>query len=348
MDVRTCGINLNCWYVVALSSEVTTRPLGVNLWYLSIVLYRDSSGKVHALEDHCPHRHVKLSTGKVIKNALECAYHGWQFDETGRCISIPYLQDNQKLSSCRIQTYPVQESDGFIWLFPGDKQGLTSQPKQPLKIPEWEHLNYVGTVSSIECRGHFSFLIENLMDMYHGHLHNDYQPWTAAQLIELSRDNHQVKAIYEAQSYYKINKIWSIAQLFIPKFRTLHPEKLTVTYDYPHWRSTLGEDFKIYCLFCPINLTKTRAYLVHFTSLNAFWRLHKLPIQFRRFVKNLFWGSAQKMLDGLVQQDIQMIEQEQRAYLQNKSHKSYEINPTIGQVQKLIKQQVEFSQQNSP
>ncbi len=85
---------------------------------------------------------------------------------------------------------------------------------------------------------------------------------------------------------------------------------LDVSYIYPHWVSTLGKDFKIYCLLCSINETQTKAYLIHFTSLNAFWRLHKLPMWFRRFIKNSLFGAAQKLLDGLVIQDVQMIEEE--------------------------------------
>ena len=153
------------------------------------------------------------------------------------------------------------------------------------------------------------------MDMYHGHLHQDYQAWASAELKHLSADERRVDALYQAQSYYRIDKIWSISPALFPRhLRRLHPEPLTVSYIYPHWVSTLGQDFKIYCLFCPVSQTATRAYLVHFTSLNAFWRLHKLPVWFRRLVKNSLFGSAQTLLDGLVRQDVEMIEQEQQAY----------------------------------
>jgi phenylpropionate dioxygenase-like ring-hydroxylating dioxygenase large terminal subunit len=174
------------------------------------------------------------------------------------------------------------------------------------------------------------------MDMYHGHLHDDYQAWASAALQDLTVDEHRVDALYQAQSYYRIDKIWSISQLFFPALRRLHPEPLKVSYIYPHWVSTLGEDFKIYCLFCPIKETVTRAYLIHFTSLNAFWRLHKLPVWFRRWLKNSLFGSAQKLLDGLVRQDVKMIEQEQQAYEQNPHRPSYELNLAIAKVQKLI------------
>ena len=45
------------------------------------------------------------------------------------------------------------------------------------------------------------------------------------------------------------------------------------------------------------------------------------------------------MLDGLVQQDVQMLEQEQHAYRQNPSYKGPELNRTLVSVKKLIRQQ---------
>lgn len=343
-NIRQIGINLNYWYVVARSTEVKTQPLSVVLWNQPIVIYRDSIGKIHALEDRCPHRQVKLSHGKVTGDELECAYHGWRFNEAGECAAVPYLAANQKLPSCQIRRYPVQELDGFIWLFPGDSTDLETQnfsSLKPLGVPEWDHLNYIATVSVIKCNAHYSYLIENLMDMYHGHLHQDWQAWTDAVLEDINEEVNRVDAHYQAQSYYKIDKIWSISQLFFPALRRLHPEPLDVSYIYPHWVSTLGKDFKIYCLLCPENETATRAYLIHFTSLNAFWRLHKLPVAFRRFVKNSLFGSAQKLLDGLVVEDVQMMEEEQQAYLNNPERRGYELNRALVSVQRLMKNKAE-------
>ncbi len=83
-DIRQLGINPNHWYVVALSPEVKTQPVGVMLWKqamgeappgTAIALYCDSKGPIHALEDRCPHRLVKLIKLGLFRNyfSLVCA-----------------------------------------------------------------------------------------------------------------------------------------------------------------------------------------------------------------------------------------------------------------------------------
>ncbi|MDX2242145.1 MAG: aromatic ring-hydroxylating dioxygenase subunit alpha [Leptolyngbyaceae cyanobacterium bins.302] len=340
-DVRRAGINPNLWYVVAQAKEVRDHPVGITLWHQEIVLYRDTQGQVHALEDRCPHRFVKLSRGAVVGDDLECAYHGWRVGTEGQCTCVPYLEANQKLPTGKIRRYPVQELDGFIWLYPGDIEVLEKDAIQPMGLPEWDHLNYIASFTVIEAEAHFSYLIENLMDMYHGHLHQDLQAWASAELRSINETSDRVDAHYTAQSYYRIDKIWSVSQLFFPALRRLHPEPLDVSYAYPNWASSLGKDFKIYCLFCPVSETHTRAYLVHFTSLNAFHHLHKLPIAFRRFVKNRMFNAARKLLQGLVDQDVPMIEDEQKAYLENPDRRPHEFNRALVSVQRLIRVQAE-------
>jgi phenylpropionate dioxygenase-like ring-hydroxylating dioxygenase large terminal subunit len=338
-NVRSLGINPNHWYAVARSTEVTNQPVSVVIWETAMVLFRDRAGIVQAMEDRCPHRHVKLSQGEVVDGEIECVYHGWRFNAEGTCSHVSYLAENQKLPSCTLTTYPVREQNGFIWIYPGDLTYLAIHAPTPLGLPEWEHLNYIATISNIDVEAHYSFLIENLMDMYHGRLHDDYQAWANPVLVNLEATADRVDVLYDAQSYYRIDKIWSISQLFFPSLRKLHPEALRVSYNYPNWVSTLGQDFKICCLFCPTGPTHTRAYLIHFTSLHAFHRLHKLPVAFRRWIKNRLFGAAQSMLDGLVQQDVVMLEQEQQAYLQVPTRKGPELNRAIIAVQQLIQQQ---------
>ncbi|MEM0980029.1 MAG: aromatic ring-hydroxylating dioxygenase subunit alpha [Cyanobacteria bacterium P01_H01_bin.58] len=338
-DLRALPSNPHHWYVVGIADAVQDAPVRTVLWGEAIALFRDASGPIQAVEARCPHRHVQLSQGEVVNGELECIYHGWRFDTAGTCTHVPYLVADQKLPTCKIRSYPVRELNGFIWLYPGDCTRLDSQQIEPMGLPEWDHLNYIVTVSAIDVAAHYSFLMENLMDMYHGRLHQHYQPWAHPILRDLTIAEHRIDAHYDAQSYYRIDQIWSVAQLFFPAFRQLHPENLDVSYVYPHWFAKLGQDFKICCLLCPVSPTHTKGYLIHFTSLQAFHDLHKLPVPFRRWLKNRLFGTAQTMLNGILAQDVTMLEQEQAAYHQNPQRRGPELNRALISVQKFMREQ---------
>lgn len=334
-DSHRAVINPNHWYVVARSSELVAEAiLPVTLWEQPIALFRDGTGAVHALEDRCPHRHVKLSHGRLVQDTIECAYHGWRFNSSGLCTHVPYLQDHQAVPNCRLRRYPVRELDGFLWLFPGEAH--LASAVEPLGLPEWNQLDQIVSVTVIDTASHFSFLIENLMDMHHGHLHARYQAWSDAALVQVERLPGRVEALYEAKTHYKIKGFRSLVQSFVPSLRRLHSEPLQVRYIYPHWVSTLGDDFRICCLFCPVGPERTRAYLIHFTSLKAFHDLAKLPDRFRRWVKNRMFDTSRGLLEGLVKQDVEMIEEEQLFHRRHPEHRSVELNRTLVEVQRLI------------
>ncbi|MCL2925038.1 MAG: hypothetical protein MGF17_10575 [Trichodesmium sp. MAG_R04] len=57
-------------------------------------------------------------------------------------------------------------------------------------------------------------------------------------------------------------------------------------------------------------------------------------------MKKSLFSSAQKLLDGLVQQDVKMIEEEQQACLKNPQGRNYELNSVLVGTQRLIRKQV--------
>ena len=50
-----------------------------------------SGGKkmVPLLKDRCLHRNAVLSEGRLKDDCLICPYHGWTFDENGKCVNVP-------------------------------------------------------------------------------------------------------------------------------------------------------------------------------------------------------------------------------------------------------------------
>jgi len=335
--IRRAGINPNRWYMIAKASDVREQPVGREIWRQPIVLFRTRDGELRALEDRCAHRFVRLSHGRVIDDKIECAYHGWQFSDAGRCVHVPHLASKTSLPNCQVRPFPVLEKHGFVWIFPGDPD--LAPTVAPMPMSEWDDLNEIASWVRLTSRAHFSYLIENLMDMYHGSLHAQYQVWTARELKEVVEAEDQVTASYEATTYYRAMGLTSLLELFIPALRKLHSAPLTVTYQYPNWKATLGDDFKIFCLIRPVNERFTEAYLIHYTSLARVNGLKRAPLAVRRVVKRALSNVAKRLLANLARQDVLMIEEEQEAFDADPLRQPFEINRTVRRVQQLIRRQ---------
>src|SRR5580692_9345190 len=79
------------WMPIAAVSEfdqVAIKP--VRLMGEDLTLYKDLSGAFGLVDRHCPHRRADLSYGFVEQCGLRCSYHGWLFNEEGRCTEQPW------------------------------------------------------------------------------------------------------------------------------------------------------------------------------------------------------------------------------------------------------------------
>ena len=104
------------WHPVAVSDEVTTEPQQVRLLGEPIVLYRDGDGPI-ALRDKCVHRGAALSRGCIRDGQLQCPYHGWQYDRSGKVSFIPALGPNGSIpSQASVHRYDVREQYGAVWV----------------------------------------------------------------------------------------------------------------------------------------------------------------------------------------------------------------------------------------
>ncbi len=113
----------NHWYVVLDAAEVGRKPLGVKRFGERMVFWRDSKGQIVCQLDKCCHRGAQLSLGQVLGDCIECPFHGWQFDPTGRCTLVPSNGKSAPIpQKFAVKTYPVREAYGWIWLYWGDVQ----------------------------------------------------------------------------------------------------------------------------------------------------------------------------------------------------------------------------------
>ncbi|HZU14821.1 MAG TPA: aromatic ring-hydroxylating dioxygenase subunit alpha [Chloroflexota bacterium] len=114
-DIAVDPVLRHQWHVVARSSAVADRPVGVDLLGERVVLWR-SGGEIRAARDLCIHRGTRLSIGRLDGDRLVCAYHGWEYDGEGRCVFIPAHPDRDPPAKARVEMYHAAECSGLIWV----------------------------------------------------------------------------------------------------------------------------------------------------------------------------------------------------------------------------------------
>jgi phenylpropionate dioxygenase-like ring-hydroxylating dioxygenase large terminal subunit len=150
------------WYVACTSEELTSRPIQRDVLGLPLVLFR-SNGRASALLDRCPHRNAPLSLGRVVGGNLECAYHGWQFEGSGRCALVPGLTGSGEGRERRAPACAVKEVHGFVWVWPeldGEPQG------EPYSLPDLGK-GYAHVRRMVEAPGSLHATLENALDVPH-------------------------------------------------------------------------------------------------------------------------------------------------------------------------------------
>ena len=153
----------DAWYVAADPTEVGGSPLARRVLGVPVVLYRTPAGAVVALEDRDAHRPYPLSLGHLEGDTIVSGYSGFAYAPDGACVSVP-TQRHVPVGA-RVRAFPVAESDGLVWVWPGEP-GLAARrppPRTPwLDDPDWSTLG-----EQWETAADVSLLHENFADITH-------------------------------------------------------------------------------------------------------------------------------------------------------------------------------------
>jgi len=150
------------WYPVIPTAQLSGEPKPFVLLGQAIVLWLDSEGQPAAVEDRCCHRTAKLSLGKVVSGNISCAYHGWTFNSSGTCVSVPQQQNGTISPNYKVKAYRTRDRYGYVWVCLGEP--LADIPD----IPEAADSNYRQIHEFYEpwnCAG--LRVMENELDMAH-------------------------------------------------------------------------------------------------------------------------------------------------------------------------------------
>jgi phenylpropionate dioxygenase-like ring-hydroxylating dioxygenase large terminal subunit len=162
---------LNMWYLVAPSSEVHDRPVGLKRLNRNLVLWRDA-GKLHVIEDYCPHRGAPLSLGRIVNGNVACAYHGLELNGSGCIVAVPPTPDCSLIGREAVKSYPSREHAGAIFVyFSDDAHASPPEPIFPEEIVSDEWSTFLFTT---EWKCNWQITLDNRTDPVHGsYLHTD-------------------------------------------------------------------------------------------------------------------------------------------------------------------------------
>ncbi len=161
---------LNNWYVACESAELGDEPLPVRMLGCDFALFRDGAGKAACLSAVCCHRGGDLARGRASGGCLQCPYHGWQFDSSGRCVRMPPLGDEVRPPQrARVDAYPVIERYGYVWVFLGDL-APGERPELPDFLPLYGDTNWRMVRLQRDWNANWARIHENLLDTSHLYL----------------------------------------------------------------------------------------------------------------------------------------------------------------------------------
>ncbi len=328
--VREVGINPNYWYPLGWAKNLQPgQVMAATVWQQPIAVFRDDTGAVYALEDACPHKGVELHKGEVQGQHLLCPYHGWEFNGDGECVSIPYYPRDRKLPCAQARSFPVREAYDLIWVFPGEAKLAETVPFP--EVPEYGDRNWLQVPITGHFGAHFSIANENALDVFHGHLHKNLQGWFDPVLLSLQQNDDSLAADYRVSYKGQMAKFLGLTD----SADEVTSRIISVRYEYPHYHSSLEGVSSIHLMRLPVGPTETRSFALFYLKV-------ALPDWFRQlFEKPLVLFVERVLFQRFLNQDIEMMESEQKTYLRDRSRRYVEVNPAIVALQKTILRQYE-------
>ncbi len=171
------GIMRRHWLPACLSEEVAEpdgAPVRTRLLGEDLVVFRDTSGRLGVLGEHCPHRQASLAFGRNEECGLRCLYHGWKFDVEGNVVDQACEPEGGRLKIQRKHiSYPARESGGFVWIYMGPAETMSE-----FEPPNWAPTPTARTaIVKMHAQCNWAQVLEGSIDSAHSSsLHSTDMP----------------------------------------------------------------------------------------------------------------------------------------------------------------------------
>jgi phenylpropionate dioxygenase-like ring-hydroxylating dioxygenase large terminal subunit len=250
----------NQWYAVLDASEIRGRPVGATRMGEKLVFWRDHEGQVSCLRDRCVHRGVELSIGRVTDHGrLQCPFHGFEYDATGRVTVVPANGKNQPVPKrFRVTAYPTHEAHGFIWIWWGEDLPADLAPPRFFDDLD-ESFSYGKAADPWPC--HYSRAVENQLDVahlpfvHHNTIGRGNRTLVDGPVVEWVDPNRFF--------FYVYNRVDDGTPARKPREITPRPGRdFRLGFLFPNlWQNYLGNDNRILAAFAPVDEANTVIYL---------------------------------------------------------------------------------------
>ena len=290
-EILKTGI-LNQWYLVCRESDVGDRPIGLTRLNRRIALWRDLQGIVHAVDDVCPHRHARLSKGKVVPEGLACSYHGLVVNGGGTVVAVPSVNNCPFVGKELVHGYPVQEAAGAIWLYFSD--GVDDHVPEFILPEQLTSDEWSGFIYADEWQCSYRLPLDNRLDPMHAiYLHAD--SFTLAygvkqSVIELHKTEHGFYIERDNQKGVNIDRT-----------EVIHKEgnNFWVLTSIPYPKSAGGNFFTIISHLTPIDENRSYVWFMRYQKSQG-WR--------RNLWRFLYKNRLERRHLDVVEQDREMLE----------------------------------------
>jgi len=249
----------NQWYVVLESAQVKQKPLGVTRLGEKMVFWRDETGQVACLRDRCPHRGVQLSKGKVVDGHIQCPFHGFEYDPSGRAVYIPANGRSAAVpKTFRSVGYPTYEAHGFIWVWWGQ------EPPEQLAPPRFlDDIDGSFAYKTVQnpWRAHYARVIENQLDVVHlPFIHHNTIGRGGRMVVEGPAMEWVDENLFYVYVYNRVDDGTPprrAGELPVP-----HPSGFRLEFLFPNlWENHISEDVRLVGAFVPVDEEHTLLYL---------------------------------------------------------------------------------------
>lgn len=324
----------NQWYAVLDSKEIKKNRLtGVTRMAEKLVFWRDENNEVHCIFDRCCHRGASLSMGKLIDHHVQCPFHGFQYDTSGKVVHIPANGKQSKVPDhFKVNDYLVREAYGFIWLWYSDER--INVPEIPFFEDLKKGFSYGGFSETWNV--HYTRAIENQLDVVHlpfvhettiGRGNNKLVngpvvKWTDNLMTFYVKNEKDV-----GQTPEKPNEITDYERLFSLQFQMPNT-----------WQNRISDSVRILAAFTPVDDENTKIYLRFYQSFIKIPVLKLLVNTSSNFMNKIILHQDRSVVltqrpikseldmgEKLIQGDLPIIEyRKRRAFLKTNQEDTYE------------------------